>query len=101
MFFFFVISVIKPSFTNKIKRADEQGFNMFCQGSYRCDSSTYLMLSERQQRRETFTTYRTHVVFGRTTVCLSMLTKPTLREERPGAHVALVVPFDEICLLLS
>lgn len=59
------------------------------------------MLSEGQQGGETLATNRTHVVLGGATVRLSMLPKPVLREESSGADVALVVPFDKVCLLLS
>lgn len=59
------------------------------------------MLSEGEQRGESLATYWTHVVFGGAAVRLSVLAKPVLREERPGAHVALVVPLNEVCLLLS
>ncbi len=40
-------------------------------------------------------------MFGRAAVRLRVLTKPILREECSGAHVALVVPLNEVCLLLS
>lgn len=59
------------------------------------------MFSEGQQRGETLATYWTHVVFGGAAVRLSVLAKPALREECSGAHIALMVPLDEVCLLLS
>lgn len=59
------------------------------------------MLGEGQQRGEALATDGTHVVFGGAAVRLSVLTKPVLREEGSGAHVALVVSFDEVRLLLS
>lgn len=59
------------------------------------------MFSEGQQRRETLATYRTHVVLGRAAMCLGVLAEAVLGEEGSGAHVALVVPLDEVCLLLS
>lgn len=68
---------------------------------HKCSSLKYLVLGEGQQRGETFTTDGTHVVFGGAAVRLSVLTKPILREEGSGAHVALVVSFDEVRLLLS
>lgn len=62
---------------------------------------THLVLGEGEQRGESLATYGTHVVFGGATVGLSVLAKAALREEGPGAHVALVVPLDEVGLLLS
>jgi len=59
------------------------------------------VFSEGEQRGEALATDGTHVVFGGAAVRLSVLTQPVLREERSGAHVALVVPLDEVCLLLS
>lgn len=61
----------------------------------------HLVLREGEQRGESLATYRTHVVFGRAAVRLSMFTKAILGEEGPRAHVALVVPLDEVRLLLS
>lgn len=59
------------------------------------------MFSEGEQRGEALAAYGTHVVLGGPAVRLSVLAEPVLREERPGAHVALVVPLDEVGLLLS
>lgn len=59
------------------------------------------MLGEGEQRGESLATYWTHVVFGGAAVRLSVLAKSALGEERPGAHVALVVPLNEVGLLLS
>lgn len=61
----------------------------------------HLVLSEGEQGGESLATYWTHVVFGGAAVRLSVLAKTILREEGPGAHVALVVPLDEVCLFLS
>lgn len=61
----------------------------------------HLVLSEGKQRWETLATYRTHVVFGGAAMRLSVFTKAVLREECSGAHVTLVVSFNEVCLLLS
>lgn len=63
--------------------------------------STNLVLCERQQGREALAADRTHVMLGRAAVRLSVLAETALGEEGPGTHVALVVPFDEVRLLLS
>lgn len=63
--------------------------------------STHLVFGEGQQRREALATYGTHVMFGGAAVRLSVLPETVLREEGPGTHIALVVSFNEICLLLS
>lgn len=61
----------------------------------------HLVLSEGEQGGEALATYRTHVVFGGATMCLSVFTKAVLREECSGAHVTLVVSLNEVRLLLS
>lgn len=63
-------------------------------------NAQYLVFSQSEQRGEALSTDGTHVVFGRPSVRLSVLTQPVLREERSGAYVALVVALDEVCLLL-
>lgn len=40
-------------------------------------------------------------MFGGAAMRLGVLTKTILREESSGAYIALVVPLDEVCLLLS
>lgn len=61
---------------------------------------THLVLGEGEQRGEALATYGTHVVFGGAAVRLGVLAEAVLREEGPGADVALVVPLDEVGLLL-
>lgn len=61
----------------------------------------YLVFGEGEQGGEALAADRTHVVFGGAAVRLGVLTEAALGEERPGTHIALVVPFDEVGLLLS
>lgn len=59
------------------------------------------MFGEGQQRGEALAADGTHVVLGGSAVGLSVLAEAVLREEGPGAHVAFVVPFDEVGFLLA
>ena len=62
---------------------------------------TDLVFGERQQRGEPFSTDGAHVVFGGAAVRLGVLPQAALGEEGAGADVALVVPLDEVGLLLA
>lgn len=110
VFFFFKFEFKEVSGSKDRKHRGKKRNSNTCENIHRLtkdghtnnsDAAPYLVFSEGQQGRETLAAYRTHVVLGRATVRLGVLAEAVLGEERSGAHVTLVVPLDEVCLLLS